>query len=71
MIANSKLSPVVREIHPDIINTFKDSYVFDFLNLPEPYTENDLQKGLIREMKKFITELGKDFLSVGEEYMVA
>jgi len=36
MIANSKVSPVVREIHPDISNTFKDSYVFDFLNLPEP-----------------------------------
>ena len=70
MIANSKLSLLVREIYPDNINTFKDSYVFDFLNLPELYTESDLQKGLIREMKKFITELGKDFLFVGEEYKV-
>lgn len=70
MIGNSKLSAVVREIHLDIENTFKDSYIFDFLNLPEPHNENDLQKGLIRQMKKFILELGKDFLFIGEEYKV-
>jgi RecB family endonuclease NucS len=44
--------------------------VFEFLNLPEPFTENDLQKGLIKQMKSFILELGKDFLFMGEEYKV-
>jgi len=68
MISNSKLSPVVRESNKDIINTFKDSYVFEFLNLPEPHNESDLKQGLISQMKKFILELGKDFLFVGEEY---
>jgi predicted nuclease of restriction endonuclease-like (RecB) superfamily len=68
MISNSKLSPVVRESNKDIINTFKDSYVFEFLNLPEPHNESDLKHGLISQMKKFILELGKDFLFVGEEY---
>lgn len=61
MMGNQKLSPIMRQIHPDIINSFKDSYVFEFLNLPEPHNENDLQKGLIQQMKKFILELGKDF----------
>lgn len=70
MIGNSKLSPAVREIHPDIENTFKDSYIFDFLNLQEPHNESDLQKGLIKQMKNFILELGKDFLFIGEEYKV-
>jgi predicted nuclease of restriction endonuclease-like (RecB) superfamily len=70
MIGNLKLSAAVREIHPDIENTFKDSYIFDFLNLPEPHNESDLQKGLILQMKKFILELGKDFLFIGEEYKV-
>lgn len=70
IIGNSKLSAAVREMHPAIENTFKDSYIFDFLNLPEPYNESDLQKGLIRQMKKFILELGKDFLFIGEEYKV-
>lgn len=68
MIGNSKLSTALREARPDITNTFKDSYVFDFLNLPDPHNESDLQRGLIRQMKDFILELGKDFLFIGEEY---
>jgi predicted nuclease of restriction endonuclease-like (RecB) superfamily len=48
--------------------TFKDSYVFEFLNLPDPHSESDLQRGLVRQMKNFILELGKDFLFIGEEY---
>lgn len=70
MIGNQKLSPMLREIHPNIINSFKDSYVFEFLNLPDPHSESDLQKGLIQQMKQFILELGKDFLFIGEEYKV-
>lgn len=68
MIGNSKLSPVVRESRNDLTDAFKDSYVFEFLNLPEPYNERDLQRGLVRQMKNFILELGKDFLFIGEEY---
>nr|WP_315246676.1 PDDEXK nuclease domain-containing protein [uncultured Flavobacterium sp.] len=70
IIGNTKVSSVMRELHPDITNTFKDSYIFDFLNLSETYTESDLQKGLINQMKNFILELGKDFLFIAEEYKV-
>ena len=68
MIGNSKLSTALRETNHDLSNTFKDSYVFEFLNLPDPHNESDLQRGLVRKMKKFILELGKDFLFIGEEY---
>lgn len=68
MIGNSKLSPAVRESNKDISNSFKDSYVFEFLNLSEPYSESDLQRGLVKQMKNFILELGKDYLFIGEEY---
>ena len=68
MLGNSKLSTALRETKNDLTNTFKDSYVFEFLNLPEPHSETDLQKGLIKQMKNFILELGKDFLFIGEEY---
>lgn len=68
MIGNSKLSPVVRESNKDISNSFKDSYVFEFLNLPDPHSESDLQLGLVRQIKDFILELGKDFLFIGKEY---
>ncbi|MFH6958897.1 YhcG family protein [Flavobacterium aquidurense] len=70
IIGNTKVSSVMRELHPDITNTFKDSYIFDFLNLSDSYTESDLQKGLISQMKNFILELGKDFLFIAEEYKV-
>jgi predicted nuclease of restriction endonuclease-like (RecB) superfamily len=70
IIGNTQLSTVLRETNFDITNSFKDSYVFDFLNLPEPHSETDLQKGLVKKMKNFILELGKDFLFIGEEYKV-
>ena len=68
VMGNSKLSPVVRESNKDISNAFKDSYVFEFLNLPDPHSESDLQRGLVSQMKNFILELGKNFLFIGEEY---
>ena len=68
MIGNTKLSPLLRESKPDLTNTFKDSYVFEFLNLPEHFNESDLQGGLVNQMKEFILELGNDFLFIGKEY---
>lgn len=68
IIGNSKLSTALRESNNELTNTFKDSYVFEFLGLPETHSENDLQRGLVRQMKNFILELGKDFLFIGEEY---
>jgi RecB family endonuclease NucS len=68
MIGNSKLSTALRESNHDLTNTFKDSYVFEFLNLPDSHSESDLQRGLVRQIKNFILELGKNFLFIGEEY---
>lgn len=70
MLGNAKISSSLREFNHDLTNTFKDSYVFEFLNLPEPHSESDLQKGLIKQMKKFILELGRDFIFIDEEYKV-
>ncbi|MDO5614954.1 MAG: PDDEXK nuclease domain-containing protein [Cruoricaptor ignavus] len=58
------------KIKTDITNTFKDSYIFEFLNLSEPHNESDLQKGLLKQMKNFILELGRDFIFIDEEYKV-
>ncbi len=45
-LMNAKLSPLAREIHPDIQQTFKNHYVLEFLGLPETHSENDLQTAL-------------------------
>lgn len=68
MLGNQKLSAVLRELHPDISNTLKDSYVLEFLGLPMQHNESHLQKALTQNMKQFILELGRDFIFVGEEY---
>ena len=47
-----------------------DSYVLEFLDLPEQYSENNLKKAIIGNLKKFILEFGRDFTFVGEEYRV-
>ncbi len=68
LMANTKLPPALRESHQNLSSAFKDSYIFEFLGLPEPHSESELQRGLVRQMKIFILELGKDFIFIGEEY---
>ena len=49
---------------------FKDNYVFEFLNLPEPHSEFDLQKAIIQNLKRFLLEFSRNFAFMGEEYTV-
>ena len=70
MLANKNVSPVVAQTYPELENVFKDTYVFEFLNLPKEHNENDLQKALIQNLKNFLLELGRGFTFIGEEYRV-
>jgi len=68
MLSNKMLLPEETESPSE--NPFKDSYVLEFLNLPDRFNETDLRKSLVSNMKQFILEIGKDFTFVGEEYRV-
>ena len=46
----------------------KDPYNFDFLSITEDYREKELKEALIREITKFLLELGTGFAFVGKEY---
>ncbi len=70
ILSTEKLSPVVREIHPTAEKIFKDNYILDFLELPEKFSEKNLRKAIIKNLKSFILEFGKDFTFVGEEYRI-
>lgn len=50
----------------------KDPYVFEFLGLPEdkPVMESDLEEALVRQIEKFLLELGKGFMFVGTQQRV-
>ena len=68
MLADAKLSTVSRELPQDISNTFKDTYVFELLHLPEEHQEQDLKRAIARNITKFLLEFGRDFAFMGEEY---
>lgn len=70
LLGEKKQSLKLKETYPTAKQLFKDRYMVDFLNLPEGHSEKILQKGLIQQMKKFILDLGKDFIFMGEEYPI-
>ena len=68
VLGPAKVSPLVREIHPDAASVFKDSYLVEFLDLPANHLESDLQRGLLVQLRQFLLELGRDFCFVGSEF---
>ncbi|MCP4136341.1 MAG: DUF1016 domain-containing protein [bacterium] len=68
VLADSRLSRNLEQLPQDTTGLFKDSYVFEFLNIPETYSEENLKKALLKNLKKFILELGRDFTLLGEEF---
>jgi predicted nuclease of restriction endonuclease-like (RecB) superfamily len=65
-----KVSAAVTQLHAEAATVFKDAYVVEFLNLPDGHSEADLHSGLLRQLKDFMIELGRDFCFVGSEYPV-
>jgi len=63
-----KVSPMVSQTHPEALRVFKDSYLVEFLDLPQGHAESDLHRGLLRRLKNFLIELGRDFCFVGSEF---
>src|SRR3989338_1035630 len=63
-----KVSPLVSQIHPDALSVFKDSYMVEFLDLPQGHAEADLHQGLLQRLKEFLIELGRGFCFVGSGY---
>ena len=47
-----------------------DTYVLEFLDLPEQFSERNLRKAITDNLKQFILEFGKDFTFIGEEYRI-
>jgi predicted nuclease of restriction endonuclease-like (RecB) superfamily len=64
-----KLVPKTKE--KNILTHFKDEYVLDFLGLRDEFSEKDLRKAILQNLKQFILEIGKYFTFVGEEYIVS
>lgn len=61
-----KTAAALRAAHPETERIFRDRYLVDFLDLPERHSEDDLHRGLVAHMRRFLQELGPDFCFVGE-----
>lgn len=70
MLSQKPQTSAIEESKRTTGNIFLDNYVLDFLDVPETVSEHDLQKSIIRNLKDFILEIGKDFTFIGEEYRV-
>jgi predicted nuclease of restriction endonuclease-like (RecB) superfamily len=70
MLSDLKLATVSRVLPDNAAGVFKDSYLLDFLDLPETHSEADLQSGLLLNLRKFLMELGDGFAFVGEKVRV-
>ena len=70
VLSPPKLSTALRELHPAAASHFKDAYLLEFLALPSEHSEADLHQSLLRNLGRFLTELGRDFCYVGSEYPV-
>lgn len=50
---------------PDLV--FRDPYLLDFLGLADVYSERDLEMAILREIERFLLELGTDFCFVARQ----
>ncbi|HCR77605.1 YhcG family protein [Chryseobacterium sp. C3] len=51
--------------------TFKDPYIFDFINITENHKERELEKALTENISKFLIELGSGFAFVGKQVEIS
>jgi predicted nuclease of restriction endonuclease-like (RecB) superfamily len=65
-----KLSTALRQLQPQAEQHFRDVYQLDFLALPDDHSEADLHRGLLQNLGRFLTELGRDFCYIGSQYPV-
>ena len=68
MLSSQKLMP--ESVPQDVRKSILDTYVLEFLNLPESTSEKDIRKAVLNNLKQFILEFGKDFTFIGEEYRI-
>lgn len=53
------------KLTPDLV--FRDPYFLEFLNLTDSYSEKDLENAILRELERFLLELGSDFAFIARQ----
>lgn len=66
----SAKKPLPETVPQSVRGSILDSYVLEFLDLPDQYSERNLKRAILENLKQFILEFGKDFSFIGEEYRI-
>ncbi len=57
------------QMTPELV--FRDPYMLDFLGLPHDYSERELEDAILREMERFLLELGVGFTFVARQKRIS
>ncbi len=57
------------QMTPEMV--FRDPYLLDFLGLPDGYSERDLESAVLRDMERFLLEMGAGFTFVARQKRVS
>ena len=69
-LADQNIATASRDLPLEARHAFKDTYVVEFLELSPDHSEDDLRRGLVRRLSRFLSELGRDFTFIGEQYPI-
>ena len=70
MLSENPQTLALKQANEETRKVFLDTYVLEFLNVHDTVSEYDLKKSIIKNLKDFILEIGRDFTFMGEEYRV-
>ena len=69
--AVSNFKSTLPEVNGDLAQQLiKDPYCFDFARLTDRYNEKELKDALVKNIEKFLIELGNGFAYMGREYRI-
>ena len=54
----------------EVTSLLKDPYIFDMLTFTEQYNERDVEIGLVKEVERFLIEMGAGFAFMGRQYHI-
>lgn len=66
-ILNNFTEKLPAEFAQKATTILKDQYFFDFVQLPDEYVEKDLEDALVKDITRFLLELGSGFSFVGRQ----
>ena len=56
------------ELQAQAVLAVKDEYTFDFLDLAEAHSERELERAIVQNLRRFLSEMGGAFTFVGSQY---